>query len=288
MKVPPSYCSVAELADQVPDGVLIGIPKEDAGSAMELARALVRRGIEDLHLITVPVGSLQADLLIGAGCVSIIETSGVSLGETGFAPHFRRAVENQTIIIRDATCPAIYAALQASEKGIPFMPLRGIIGSDVLSHRDDWLVINNPFAGTQEDPLVLLPAIRPDIAMFHAPFGDRHGNVWVGSSRECTLLAHASAKSLVTVETIWDGNLMDDPHMRSATIPPLYIDAVALAPKGAWPLGLKGVYARDAAHLRRYVEASARPHTFDDYLGTITAPLSRQARQKTSVATADA
>ena len=142
MSLPESYIATDEIASRIPDGALIGIPKEDGGVAMEITRALIRRGATKLRLLTVPVSSMQADILIGAGCVSEIETSGVSMGEFGYAPCFRRAVEDGSIVIRDATCPALYAELQASEKGSPFQPLRGIIGSDVLANRFDWKVID--------------------------------------------------------------------------------------------------------------------------------------------------
>ena len=209
---------------------------------------------------------MQADILIGAGCVAEIETSGVSMGEFGFAPNFRRAVENGDIVIRDATCPALYAELQASEKGAPFMPLRGILGSDILANRADWKTIDNPMSDGGKDPVVLLPAVRPDFAVFHARYGDRHGNVWVGARRECVLLAHASACALVTVEEIWDGNLMEDDRMLAGTIPPVYVDGVALAPRGAWPLSLPGCYARDGEHLKTYVTAAKSRETFARYL----------------------
>src|SRR5260221_729012 len=80
------------------------------------ARALIRRGVKNLHLVCVPVGGLQADLLIGAGAVATIECSGVSLGEFGPAPRFSHAVRAGTVAIRDATCQAIYSAVQAAEK----------------------------------------------------------------------------------------------------------------------------------------------------------------------------
>ena len=258
------FMTVDELAGNIPDGALVAIPKEDAGAAMSATRALIRRGARNLGLLTVPVGSLQTDLLVGAGCVARIETSGVSLGEFGFAPQFRRAVQTGTVQIRDATCPAIYAALQASEKGLPFMPLRGLLGSDILANRLDWQVIDNPFATEGSDPVVLLPAIRPDIALFHARYGDTCGNVWAGPGRECVLLAHASKRTFATVEEIWDGNLLDDEFMRSGTIPPVYLDGVAHAPLGAQPLGLPGCYDRDSEHLRSYAETS--PKRFEDYL----------------------
>jgi len=266
MSVPETYLSADEIASRIPDGALIGVPKEDGGVSMELTRALIRRKARDLRLLTVPVSSIQADMLIGAGCVAEIETSGVSIGEFGYAPNFRRAVEKGDIVIRDATCPALYAELQASEKGAPFMPLRGILGSDILANRSDWKTIDNPMAEGGGDPVVLLPAAQPDFAVFHARYGDKYGNVWVGARRECVLLAHASAQSLVTVEEIWDGNLMEDDRMLAGTIPPVYINAVAHAPRGAWPLSLPGFYERDGEHLKTYVSAAKSKENFAVYL----------------------
>lgn len=265
MHAPDSWLAVDEIAERIPDGALVALPKDDAGAAMAATRALILRRARGLRLLTVPVGSFQAEILIGAGCVVEVETSGVSLGEFGFAPRFRDAVEHGRIVVRDATCPAIYAALQASEKGIPFMPLRGILGSDLLGHRPDWKVIENPFSG-ESDPIVALPAVRPDVALFHARYGDAHGNVWVGGARECVLLAHASARTLATVEEVWDGNLMDDPRMRAGTIPPVYVEAVAHAPEGAWPLDMAGRYPRDGRHLRAYVAAARTAQGFDVWL----------------------
>ena len=77
MDIPESYISADEIASRIPDGALIGVPKEDGGVAMEVTRALVRRNARNLRLLTVPVSSMQADMLIGAGCLSEIETSGV-------------------------------------------------------------------------------------------------------------------------------------------------------------------------------------------------------------------
>ncbi len=65
-------------------------------------------------------------MLIGAGCVETLETSAVSLGEFGPAPRFTAAILAGTIRMMDATCPALHAQFQAAEKGVPFMPLRGL------------------------------------------------------------------------------------------------------------------------------------------------------------------
>ena len=94
------------LASHVPSGARLAIAKEDSGAALAAALALVRRGVRNLHLVCVPVSGIEADLLIGAGCVSTIETSAVSLGEFGPAPRFVEAVRSGTVRIIDATCPA--------------------------------------------------------------------------------------------------------------------------------------------------------------------------------------
>src|SRR5262245_34988715 len=118
----------------IADGCVLAIPRESSGVAMAATRALIRRGVKRLSLVALPTSSLQADMLIGAGCVESLETSAVSLGEFGPAPRFTAAVMDGMIKMKDATCPALHAAFQAAEKGVPFMPLRGLIGSDVLAH----------------------------------------------------------------------------------------------------------------------------------------------------------
>jgi glutaconate CoA-transferase subunit A len=248
----------------ITDGCLLVVPREVSGVPMEATRALIRRGVKRLHLIALPTSSLQADLLIGAGCIDTLETSAVSMGEFGPAPRFTAAILGNTITMKDATCPALHAQLQASEKGVPFMPLRGLIGSDVLAHRPDWRVIDNPFGN--DDPVVLLPAIKPDVALFHAPMADRAGNVWIGAQAELMTMAHAAAKTVVTVEKIVDDDLLADPTLRAGAIPGFYIEAIAVAPRGAWPLPLSGHYAADAAHLAEYVKLAATPEGFASYL----------------------
>jgi len=245
---------IEALVAGVSDGTKIAIIK-DCGVAMEATRALIRRGVRDLHVITVPTSSFQAELLIAAGCVGTIETSGVTMWELGQAPAFVRAVKSGSIRIVDSTCPAIYAQFQAGEKGIPFIPLRGLIGSDLLGARDDYKVIDNPFG--EDDPVAVLPAIVPDVALFHAPLADRHGNVWVGRQGDLRTLAHAAKASLVTVEEITDDDLMADERMASGAIPAFYISAIAEAPKGAWPMALPGCYGEDSDYLARYCQAAA-------------------------------
>lgn len=248
----------------IADGCTLVVPRETAGVAMAATRALIRRGLRNIHLVTLPTSTMQADMLIGAGCVSSIETSAVSLGEFGPAPRFAAAVSSDAVKVKNSTCPAVYAALQATEKGVPFIPMRGLIGSDILAGRPEWRVIDNPFG--EDDPIVVIPALKADVALFHVPMADREGNVWIGGERELALMAHAAEKTIVTVEEIRDGSLFDDPVLAAGTLGGFYIETVALAPRGAWPLRLPGRYAADGAHLAEYARLAATPEGFARYL----------------------
>ncbi len=223
--------------------------------------------MRDLHIVAVPQGGFHVDQLIGAGCVARVEAAAVTLGEFGLAPRFTAALMAGEIEMWDATCPALQAGLQAAEKGIPFIPLRGIIGSDLLRVRPDWKVINNPLAESGvKDPIVVLPAIRPDVTLFHAAKADRAGNVWIGVRRELMLMAHASKTALVTVEAIEDADFLADPVMAAGTIPALYVSAIAIAPRGAAPVGLAGVYAPDRAALAAYAQAAKTADGFQNWM----------------------
>jgi glutaconate CoA-transferase subunit A len=258
--------SLDELAALVPDGAKLAVPRDITGPAMAATRALIRRRVRGLHLVCVPTSGLQADLLIGAGCVATLETSAVTLGEFGPAPRFTAAVKAGAIAILDATCPAIHAGLQAAEKGLPFMPLRGVLGSDLIAHRPDWRVMQNPFAEAEDDPILVLPAIRPDVALFHAPRADRFGNVWIGPRRELMTMAHAARQTLVTVEEIVETDLLAGDEAAAGTIPALYISAIAEAKSGAWPLAFHDAYGADAAELADYARLAKTEAGFAEYL----------------------
>jgi glutaconate CoA-transferase subunit A len=225
----PVAKSLDEALAAIGDGCLLVVPREVSGVPMAATRALIRRGVRRLHLVALPTSSLQADLLIGAACVATLETSAVSLGEFGPAPRFTAAV-----------------------------------GSDVLKYRDDWKAIDNPFG--DNDPIVLLPAIKPEVALIHAPMADCFGNVWIGRQRELATMAHAAAKTVVTVEKLHDGDLLADPLLAAGTLPGFYVDSIAVAERGCWPLPLPDHYVTDAEHLALYAKLAATAEGFAEYL----------------------
>lgn len=271
----PAILDTADLGARIPDGALMAIAPDYSGCAMAVIRTLLRRRIRDLRLVAVPTAGFQADMLVGAGCVAEIEAAAVSLGEYGPAGRFNAALRAGAITMRDATCPVIHAGLQAAEKGIPFMPLRGIIGSDLVARRPDWKVIDNPYAEDARDPILLVPAITPEVALFHAPAADRDGNVFIGVRRELMLMAHAARRTLVSVERIVDTDFLADEARAGATIPALYVEAIAQAPRGAEPVGLFGAYGPDEDALAAYAQASRDDAAFAAWLDGIDAGTSQ-------------
>jgi glutaconate CoA-transferase subunit A len=252
------------IAAAIADGASIGLPPDYSLVAMEVVRALVRRKARDLKLIGVPQLGLCADILIGAGCVRELETSAVTLGEAGLAPRFTAAAEQGSLNIIDATCPMIHTGLQATEKGVPFMPLRGVLGSDLVKHHPDWKTIDNPYA--KGDPILLARAIAPDVALFHARWADEAGNVWIGRRRELATIAHASKSCYVTYEERRPGDMLEDEILAPGCIGSVYVSAVAPAPRGAWPLGVPGLYGIDDAHVQTYARMAKTAEGFKKYL----------------------
>ena len=246
-----------DIAALIPDGALLALPPDYSLVAMEVVRALIRKKSRGLRLLGVPILGMSADLLIGAGCVAEVETSAVSLGEAGLAPRFTEAVEKGEIEVRDATCPAIHTALQAAEKGVPYMPIGGILGSDLVSQRKDWRV---------EGDLLLVPALRPDVALFHARWADEAGNVWVGRRRELATAAHAARQTYVTYEEKRAGDMLEDELLAPGVISAVYVSGAVQAAKGAWPLGVPGVYGVDDTHVSQYAKAAKTREGFQRYL----------------------
>ncbi len=257
--------TLEQIAEAVPDGALLGVPADYSGVPRAATRALIARGGRDLRLYCLPYTTLQGDMLIGAGCVAGVEAAAVTLVEYVLAPRFTEEFINGAFTMRESTCPALHSQLQATEKGVPFMPLRGVIGSDIAAHRPDCQVIDSPF-GNAPDPVLLLPAVKLDVALFHAPCADRDGNVFIGRRRELATMVHAADKVLVTVEKIIAESLFETEANAACALPAFYVDAIAVAENGAWPCGLTDVYPPDADEMRKYAIAAKTETGFAAYL----------------------
>ena len=105
------------------------------------------------------------------------------------------------------------------------------------------------------DPILIVPAIEADIALFHAPLADRDGNVWVGVRRELMMMAHAARRTIVTADHRQDRSLLADLLQAPGTLPGLYVEELAIIEGGGRPLGSEGQYLPDPSFAAAYKKA---------------------------------
>jgi glutaconate CoA-transferase subunit A len=236
----------------VTDGALVALGGGlSARLPMALVRELVRQGRSGLHVVGSAHG-MDVDLLVAAGAIDVCEESYVGFEQDfGLAPAYRRAAETGTITIRESCCATILAQLRAAELGLPFMPVRGVKGSDIAGLHPEYGEVTCPFTG---ETLVAVPPLRPDVALIHAPLGDRHGNIHLDQPYVLDeRFAAASRDVVVTVERIVS---TEEVVGAGVTIPAHLVTTVAEAPYGAHPTSCYPDYAYDRPHIAQYVRAA--------------------------------
>ncbi len=231
-------------------------------SPMALVREIVRQGKKDLHIVGREKG-MDFDMLIGAGCVRKVSFALVSLEEFGLAMNFRRKAQAGDIELDEHACNSVITSIRAAAMGLPFLPVKGMFGSDVFRVSKSLTEITCPFTGER---LAAVRAIKPDVTIIHAHQADKFGNVRIqGSPFEDALKARAADRTIVTVEEIIEHEeIRANPHL--TTIPYIYVTAVVHVPQGAWPASCDGYYESDREHVQEYASSTKTPEGFQEYL----------------------
>jgi len=258
---PDKRASLTDAAALVTDGALIALGGGlCARLPMALVRELIRAGRRDLHLVG-SAHSIDVDLLIATGAVKVCEESYVGFEQDlGLAPAFRRAAATGAIEVRESCCATVLAQLRAAEMGVPFLPVRGVKGTDIERRHGEYARIRCPFTGEE---LVVVPPLRPDVALVHAPLGDRHGNLHL--DQPFVLDERFAAASAMVVATVDRLAPTDEVAAAGVTIPAHLVAAVAEVPFGAHPSSCYPGYAYDRPHLAAYI-AAAGSGDLDAYL----------------------
>jgi glutaconate CoA-transferase subunit A len=248
---------------------------------MACAYEIIRQGITELQ-VYMHSGGQALDPLIGAGCVRAVE---IAYGANGrFAPTcvcFRRSVERGELLVEDYTNYQMTLRFLAGAMGVPFLPVRSGMGTDIVSRwgfdadmrrRDARLpnqklvVLENPFAEGIPEPMVLVPAINPDVTVIHAQQADTQGTVRIaGLTFADVEQVRAARHVIVTCEALVEPEVLRAEPDRNQ-IPFFVVDAVVHAPYGAHPTACYGCYDYDAHHLHEYRAAAADEAQFASYL----------------------
>ncbi len=250
---------------------------------MALAYEIIRQEKNHLHVYVHSHGQ-AFDLLIGAGCADAIELSygGTARFSPGGGIRFKKAIEGGKIHFEDYTNFQMTLRFLAGAMGLPFMPIRSLLGTDVVKKwgfdeefrarnpripEKKMAVVENPFArnGTDEK-VVLVPAINPDVTLIHAQQVDRQGTVRIKGLTYTDIEQAKAAKYLiVSCEQLVETEVIrEDPDHNQ--IPFFMVDAIVIAPYGAHPTACYGYYDYDPFHFNLYKEMAPDDGTFRQYL----------------------
>ena len=233
---------------------------------MAAVREIARQRRRGLTLIGC-LNGIEADLLIGAGCVDLIETSYVGLEEFGLAPNFRRQLEAGRLRVLEFSELLQFDRFRASQDGLTFAVSNALSGTDVIRNNDQVREFLCPITGKRYHAV---PPADPDVVFVHAPAGDEFGNILVPDRRVLPhnldlVLTRACDVVVVTVERIVDHQSV----RRSAylnQVPAFRTTAVVEAPYGAHPCSMQGFYDVDRSHFEEYVRSATSDKSFRDYL----------------------
>ena len=266
-------------------GAVIGMGGQSIGRcSMALAHEIVRQHPKNLTLVGCNL-ALSTDIMVGAGLVKRTECGTGNLERFGTAFRWRDAIADGSLEIEDYSHLAMASRFLAGALGIPFMPTKSLLGTDILkkrnpSPRNAFEMMDNPW--NPGEPVVLLPACTPDVSIIHVQKADEMGNVIIeGFTTQEPEMVKASKAVIVSCEEIVSSDaIRRDPDR--TTIPYIFVDAVVEQPWGAYPTSTYRYYEHDGEHLQRY-QACARKggeeykqylqefiydcETFDDYLG---------------------
>jgi len=221
---------------------------------------IIRQKIGDLT-ITRSNAADDFDMLIGAGLVKRFISTFLSLGVYGLGRCYRRSLEKgipHKIEVEEYTNLSLPMMLQAGAMGMPFVPVRDMVGTDLLNVKsfmgdNKYKMIESPFDGR---PTLLVPALNPDVAIIHVQQADEEGNaqVW-GIGGDCQVGANASRKVIVTCERIVSREVVGKDPSRTI-VPSFKVVAVVEEPYGAHPAYTPGFYDVDFAMGYLYQQAS--------------------------------
>jgi glutaconate CoA-transferase subunit A len=273
--------SLPEAAQLIEDGHHVALGGTQYNRVpIAIVRELIRSRRKDLA-ISRSLMSFEADFLLVSGVMKTAVTSWLGGAVTyGLSPIVRRYMENNRAKFEEWSNLAIGLRYMAGAMGIPCIPAKVVLGSDIAK-LIDLKTFECPYTG---DKLALIPALNPDVAVIHAQRADPYGNVQIdGMTAMDTDMAKAAKRVIVTVEKIVPNEeIRRTPELTK--IPFFCVDAVVEIPYGAFPYDVYGCYEPVHEHFRQYYkgfettkdpEENAKnyirkyflePKSFEDYL----------------------
>jgi glutaconate CoA-transferase subunit A len=259
------------VAELVPDGssVAMGLQLEQM-IPFAAGHEIVRQKKRELRLIG-PISDILFDQLIGAACVKDVVAAWVGNVMMGSAYNFRRATEHENpgtpgekLKVFNMTNFSIALGLQAGALGVPFLPTRTAMGSDVPKGNHFFYQIISPFE--PKETLLAVRAIVPDVAIVHVQRADQQGNAHCWGNFGVMIEGVRAAKRLIVCaeEIVPEEVIASDPNR--TVIPGFLVSAVVECPYGAHPSPVQGYYKRDDAFFQQYHRETKTVADFEAWL----------------------
>jgi glutaconate CoA-transferase, subunit A len=252
------------IAELVSDGaaVALGLQMEQM-IPFAAGHEIIRQKKRGLTLIG-PISDILFDQIIAAGCVDQVIAAWVGNVMMGSAYNFRRAVEQDGIKIFNLTNFTVALALQAGAMGVPFLPTRTALGSDVANGSHFFYRVFSPFA--PKESLHAVRALNPDVTIVHVQRADREGNAHCWGNFGVMIEGVRAAKRVIVLaeEMVEPEVIASDPNR--TVIPGFLVNAVVECPYGAHPSPVQGYYKRDDAFFRQYHEQTKTKADSDAWL----------------------
>jgi len=252
----------------VPDGasIVLGAALENA-IPFAATHELIRQGKRDLNVVA-PISDISTDMMIGAGCGAEVTGAWVGNVSGGMGHNFRRATEHaepHPIKVHDYSNFTVGMAFFAGAYGLPYVPVKSILGSDIIKSNPRIKLAENPFSD-EPDPVALIAALKPDVAFLVVQRADRAGNshIWgsTGLTQEASI---ASEKIIVLADEIVEPEVIASDPSR-VLIPGFGVNAVCHIPAASHPSPLIGRWKRDNAFFHHYHQETRDPKGFQRWI----------------------
>lgn len=259
--------SLSQAAAGVGDGMRIAL----GGFAiyqrpMAFVREMIRQRRRELTVVGV-TSAIETDMLVGAGCVSRIETSYVGLERYGLARNVRRAIEAGEVTFVDYPELIAWDRFRADQEGLPHWPCTFLGGSDVQRLNDEIRSYNCPLSGRL---LWAVPPANVDVVILHVPMADRFGNAALVPTKmlpqglDVTLSRSCDRLILTADRIVSPEELSRNPD--AVEIPGFRVEAVVEVPFGSHPTATPGASDLDDEAFRAYAAAASSPADFSGWL----------------------
>ncbi len=264
----PKKITLKEAVEMVPNWGMIFVGGfAHVRSCMAFSREMIRQEKHDMHFVS-SGPTVHVDLLAAGRVIKRMEVGYSGIETIGPGPNVRRRIEEKFLKVEDYTNFSMAMRLYGGALGVPFMPVKSILGSDIekkssfIDIRSKLAVVECPFTG---EITCLVPSVNPDFGVLQVQRCDEEGNVQIDdvTTTDVDGLKASDIKIVMAEEIVPTSRIRKDP--KRTCVPGLMVDFIVEAPWGAWPTGMYNFYDYDQEHIEYYADLCRTEKGWEQY-----------------------